>query len=161
MARQAYYIDSCHGALTDVEMSHNVAHDCKGAGFVLSVEGGAIADHIQFHHNLLYDNWGTGIFFSRWGNDGLRRNARIYNHTVYRNGNGQPKPGEQYFWLTGGLYISFHQYEVQGCGGVKLPHTPPTSMRIAICSRSHNYPIFPTQRFTLSRSCFRFMGLLR
>jgi hypothetical protein len=105
MARQALYIDSWNGALTDVEMFHNVAHDCKGAGFVLSVEGGAIAENIWFHHNLLYDNWGSGIFFSRWGKDGLRRNVRIHNNTVYRNGDGQPNPGEAYFWLTGGLYL--------------------------------------------------------
>jgi hypothetical protein len=105
MARQALYIDAWNGVLTDVEMANNVAHDCKGAGFVLSVEGGAAARNIQFHHNLLYENWGTGIFFSRWGNDGLRETVKIDNNTVYHNGYGQPNPGESFYWMTGGLYL--------------------------------------------------------
>lgn len=108
MARQALYVDSWFGELEDVEIFDNVAHDCKGAGFAISVEGAtgsSVARNIRFHHNLLYNNWGTGIFFSRWGHDGLREKIRIYNNTVYHNGHGQPNPGEDFYWITGGLYL--------------------------------------------------------
>ena len=106
IARQAFYIDSWFGVLEDVEVMNNVAHDCKGAGFAISVEGDeGVAKNIQLHHNLLYDNWGTGIFFSRWGSNGLRENVKIYNNTVHHNGYGQPNPGESFYWITGGLYL--------------------------------------------------------
>lgn len=105
MPRQALYVDSWDGTLEDVEVAHNVAHDCRGAGLALSVEGGTAAKDIRVHHNLLYDNLGTGIFFSRWGNDGLRENIKIYNNTVHHNGYGRPNPGESFYWITGGLYL--------------------------------------------------------
>ncbi|MGQ9872561.1 right-handed parallel beta-helix repeat-containing protein [Leptodesmis sp.] len=103
--RQGLYVDSHFGALKDVEIFNNRVHDCEGAGFVVSVEGGSLAKNIRFHHNLLYNNWGTGIFFSRWGNDGLREDVKIYNNTVYHNGYGKPKPEETFYWITGGLYF--------------------------------------------------------
>ncbi|WP_416675722.1 right-handed parallel beta-helix repeat-containing protein [Egbenema bharatensis] len=114
MLRQGLYVDSWYGQLKDVELYNNVVHDCQSAGFALSVEGGAIAKQIRFHHNLLYDNWGTGIFFSRWGNDGLRQNIEIENNTVYHNGYGEPSSGKDFYWLTGGLYLfSDHLQNVQ------------------------------------------------
>ncbi|NEP10769.1 MAG: right-handed parallel beta-helix repeat-containing protein [Symploca sp. SIO2C1] len=105
MRRQGLYVDSWFGLLEDVEVFNNVVHDCRGSGFAVSVEGGSTAKNIQFHHNLLYDNWGTGILFSTWGNDGLRENVKIYNNTVHHNGYGPPNPGEKFYWITGGLYL--------------------------------------------------------
>lgn len=106
MPRQGLYIDSWGSLLESVEMDSNVVHDCRGAGFALSAEGeGAIARDISLHHNLIYNNWGTGILFSTWGNDGPRENIKIYNNTVHHNGFGKPNPGEQYHWITGGLYL--------------------------------------------------------
>jgi parallel beta-helix repeat protein len=114
MKRQGLYVDAWFGRLKDVELYNNVVYNCEGAGFALSVEGGAAAEQIRLHHNLLYDNWGSGIFFSRWGNDGLRQNIEIENNTIYRNGYGEPNPGEEYYWLTGGLYFfSDHLRDVQ------------------------------------------------
>jgi hypothetical protein len=77
----------------------------KGAGMAISVEGGKLANDIRIHHNLFYDNLGTGILFGRWGGDGLRKNIRIYNNTLYHNGYGNPNAGEDYYWITGGLYL--------------------------------------------------------
>lgn len=105
MARQGLYVDSHFGSLDDVEVSDNVVHDCQGSGFAISVEGGVAAKNISFHHNLLYDNWGTGIFFSRWGGDGLRQNIKIFNNTLHHNGYGEPKPDQNFYWITGGLYL--------------------------------------------------------
>ncbi|MEG4113398.1 MULTISPECIES: right-handed parallel beta-helix repeat-containing protein [unclassified Microcoleus] len=116
MARQGLYVDSWFGVLEDVEVFNNVVHDCKGAGFALAVEGGAEAKNIRFHHNLIYDNWGTGILFARWGNDGLRHNIKIYNNTVHHNGYGKPNPGDSFFWITGGLYLfsdNFQNVEIK------------------------------------------------
>lgn len=102
---QGLYVDSYFGVLEDVEVFNNRVHDCQGAGFVVSVEGGTIAKNIRVHHNLLYNNWGTGILFGRWGVDGPREAIKIYNNTVYHNGYGKPNPGEKFYWITGGLYF--------------------------------------------------------
>jgi hypothetical protein len=104
-ARQGLYVDSWFGLLEDVEVDHNVVHNCRGAGLALSVEGGKAASNIRIHHNLIYDNSGTGILFGRWGGDGLRTGIRIYNNTVHRNGYGPASPPTQYHWITGGLYL--------------------------------------------------------
>ena len=106
MARQALYVDGWEGVLEDIEVTHNVAHDCQGAGFALSVEGeSSLAKNVRVHHNLLYNNWGTGILFARWGDDGPRQDIKIYNNTVHHNGHGKPNPGEEFYWITGGLYL--------------------------------------------------------
>ncbi len=102
--RQGLYVDSWFGVLEDVELYENVVHDCRGAGIVVSVEGGKEARDIRIHHNLVYDNLGTGIFFSRWG-DGPRTNIQVYNNTVHHNGYGPANPGTDYHWITGGLYL--------------------------------------------------------
>lgn len=102
---QGLYVDSHFGTLEDVEVFNNRVHDCQGSGFVVSVEGGSLAKNIRVHHNLLYNNWGTGILFGRWGVDGPREAIKIYNNTVYHNGYGKPNPGEKFYWITGGLYF--------------------------------------------------------
>ena len=102
--RQGLYADSWFGVLEDIEFDHNVVRDCRGAGIVVSVEGGQLAQNIRIHHNLLYDNLGTGVFFSRWG-DGPRKNIKVYNNTIVRNGCGLPNQGDKYYWITGGLYL--------------------------------------------------------
>ena len=103
--RQGLYVDSWFGVLDDVDLYDNVVHHCKGGGFMVSAEGGQQASNIRFHHNLIYDNWGTGILLSRWGQDRLRKHLEIYNNTVYHNGFGPPNPGEDFYWITGGLYL--------------------------------------------------------
>lgn len=105
VARQGLYVDDWGDSLEDIEVYENIVHDCKGAGFALSVENGQMAKDISVHHNLFYNNLGTGIFFSRWGGDGLRKNIKVYNNTVHHNGYGTPNPGETYYWMTGGLYL--------------------------------------------------------
>jgi hypothetical protein len=105
VARQGLYVDSWFGVIDDIEVYENVVHDCQGAGFVLSVEGGELATDVRVHHNLIYNNWGTGLFFSRWG-DGPRKNVRIYNNTIHHNGYGPPGlPRDEFFWITGGVYL--------------------------------------------------------
>lgn len=103
--RQGLYVDSWFGPLSDVEMYENVVHDNKGAGIAISTEEGAGTSNIRIHHNLVYNNLGTGIYFSRWGIDGIRTDIQIYNNTVHHNGHGTPASGQDYFWMTGGLYF--------------------------------------------------------
>ncbi len=110
--RQALYADSWFGVLEDVEFHNNVAHDCQGAGFALSTEGGELCRNVRVHHNLLYNNWGTGVYFSRWGGDGPREQISIHHNTVVNNGWGTPRNGENFFWMIGGLY--FFSANVQG-----------------------------------------------
>lgn len=112
--RQGLYVDSWFGVLEDVELYDNVVHHCKGGGFMVSAEGGELASNIRFHHNVIHDNWGTGIFLSRWGDDRPRKHLEIYNNTVYHNGFGPPNPGEDFHWITGGLYLFTTQLEDVG-----------------------------------------------
>jgi parallel beta-helix repeat protein len=103
--RQGIYVDAWFGAIDDIEIFSNVVHDCKGAGLVLSVENGLSVANVDIHNNLIFNNDGSGIFFSRWGVDHLRRDVRISNNVIYHNGYGTPKPSQTYYWLTGGLYL--------------------------------------------------------
>jgi hypothetical protein len=103
--RQGLYADAWFGVLEDVEFSNNVVHDCCGSGMALSTEDVEIVRNISIHYNLIYNNWGPGIYMSRWGVDGPRASVRIFNNTIYNNGYGQPNPGEAYYYITGGIYF--------------------------------------------------------
>ena len=61
---------------------------------VLSVEEGRYVENIKVHDNLVFDNAGSGLFFSRWGADTPRRNIEIYNNVFYHNGFGPPAAGQ-------------------------------------------------------------------
>jgi hypothetical protein len=105
VARQGIYVDAWFGELNDVEIFSNVVHDCHGAGVVLSAENGKSVDRIDIHSNLIFNNDGSGLLFSRWGVDHARSNIRIANNILYHNGYGTPSAGQTYYWLTGGLYL--------------------------------------------------------
>ncbi|WP_194775439.1 right-handed parallel beta-helix repeat-containing protein [Pararhodonellum marinum] len=86
LKRQGLYVDAWFGELANIELFGNVVHDCEW-GFVISVEGeGSLVNGVNFHHNLLYDNRGSGIYFGKWGHDLLRKNIRIAHNTVVNNG---------------------------------------------------------------------------
>lgn len=86
LPRQGLYVDCWFGLLQDVEFSHNTVHDCEW-GMAISGEGlDASMRNIRIHHNLLYDNRGSGIFFGVWGHDEPRDSIFIYNNTIARNG---------------------------------------------------------------------------
>ena len=105
LARQGIYVGSFFGEVSDIELYANVIHDCQFAGFVLSVENGEPTERIKFHDNLVFNNGGSGVYFSRWGVENIRRNIQIYHNVFYHNGYGAPAPGQQYFWHTGGIYL--------------------------------------------------------
>lgn len=105
LARQGMYVGSYFGKLRDIEIFSNVVHDCHGAGFVLSVEQGEPTERINFHNNLVFNNEGSGIYFSRWGVENMRRRISISHNIFYHNGYGLPTPGQTYSWWTGGLYL--------------------------------------------------------
>ena len=105
LARQGIYVGSNFGAVSDIEIFSNVIHDCRGAGFALSVESGKPTERINFHNNLVFNNDGSGLYFSRWGANNTRRNILISNNVFYHNGCGPPSPGQTYNWWTGGLYL--------------------------------------------------------
>ena len=102
---QGIYVDAWFGRINDIEIYSNVVHDCQGAGLVLSVENGESVESINLHHNLIFNNDGSGLYFSRWGIDSARRQIRISNNVFYHNGYGRPKDGQSYYWMTGGLYL--------------------------------------------------------
>ena len=105
VARQGLYVGSNFGALSDIELFSNVVHDCRGAGFVLSVEQGEPVERVSFHNNLVFNNDGSGLYFSRWGVENMRRYIVIENNVFYRNGYGKPKRDQTYFWQPGGIYL--------------------------------------------------------
>jgi parallel beta-helix repeat protein len=105
LGRQGIYVDAWFGEISDIEIFSNVIHDCQGAGIVLSVENGQSVESVNIHNNLVFNNDGSGLFFSRWGVDGMRRNIKIHNNVFYHNGYGPPRTGQTYYWLTGGIYL--------------------------------------------------------
>lgn len=102
--RQGLYIDGWFGELQDIEMFENVVHDCE-AGIAVSSEEGPDTRNLRIHHNLIYNNRATGIFFSRWGADNPRKDVEVYNNTFYQNGWGPAFEGNPQYWLTGGCYF--------------------------------------------------------
>ena len=105
MRRQGIYIDAWFGELDRIEVSSNVVAECHGAGIAISAENGPSVAGIVLSRNLVFANEGSGLYFSRWGADNLRRNIKILNNIFYRNGYGPPAPGQQYHWQTGGIYL--------------------------------------------------------
>jgi Right handed beta helix region len=104
--RQGIYVDAWFGGIEDIEIFSNVVYECRGAGLVVSVENGLSVDSVSIHHNLVFNNQGSGLLFSKWGVDNPRRNIRVFNNVFYHNGYGPPTTGQEYYWLTGGLYLS-------------------------------------------------------
>ena len=105
LARQALYIDAWFGAIRDISIYANVLYGCHGAGLALSAENGKSVADVDIHDNLIFDNDGSGLYFSRWGVNHERRNIRIHNNIFYHNGYGAPANGQTYYWMTGGLYL--------------------------------------------------------
>ena len=103
--RQGIYVDAWFGKIVDVEIFSNVIHDCRGAGLVLSVENGQSVENVNIHNNLIFNNDGSGLYFSRWGVNYARRNILIHNNVFFHNGYGTPKADQAYYWMTGGLYL--------------------------------------------------------
>ncbi len=86
MPRQGLYTDAWFGVLENVEFASNVVHDCEW-GLVISVEDRASQLRgARVHHNLLYRNRASGIYFGTWGQNGPRSDIRIENNTLYANG---------------------------------------------------------------------------
>lgn len=86
MPRQGLYVDAYFGLLHDVEFHSNIVHDCEW-GMAISSEGNlAELERVHIHHNLFYDNRGSGLFASIWVSDGPRRNVAIHNNTFVNNG---------------------------------------------------------------------------
>ncbi|HEY5744913.1 MAG TPA: right-handed parallel beta-helix repeat-containing protein [Chryseolinea sp.] len=104
LKRQGLYIDGWFGQLEDIEMHDNVVTGCE-AGIAISSEEGPNTKNLSIHHNLVYNNRATGIFFSRWGADNPRENIKVYNNTFYRNGHGRDFSGGPQYWLSGGCYL--------------------------------------------------------
>lgn len=104
LKRQGLYIDGWFGQLQDIEMHDNVVTRCE-AGIAISSEEGPNTKNLKIHHNLVYNNRATGIFFSRWGADNPRENVEVYNNTFYRNGHGRDFSGDPQYWLSGGCYL--------------------------------------------------------
>ena len=105
LARQGIYVGSYFGRLADIEVFSNVIHNCHGAGFALSVEQGEPTEQVSFHNNLVFKNDGSGVYFSRWGVENMRRDISISHNIFYHNGFGTPEPGQAYPWWTGGVYL--------------------------------------------------------
>ena len=103
--RQGIYVDAWFGELSNITIVSNVIHDCRGAGIAISAENGKSVNRISLSGNLVFDNGGTGLYFSRWGVDNVRKNILITKNTFYHNGYGPVAPGQRYRWQTGGLYL--------------------------------------------------------
>jgi Right handed beta helix region len=106
VARQCLYLDAWYGELSDIQVFSNALHDCHSAGIVLSVEQGLSMRNIKIHDNIVFKNYGSGLVFSFWGANNFRRNIEISRNIFYRNGFGPPSDEQEYFWITGGIYLA-------------------------------------------------------
>jgi Right handed beta helix region len=105
MGRQGLYVDAWFGAINDIKIYSNVIEDCHGAGLAISVENGRSIEDVDIRDNLIFNNDGSGVYFSRWGVNHERRNIKIHSNTIYHNGFGAPKDGQAFYWMTGGIYL--------------------------------------------------------
>jgi hypothetical protein len=102
--RIGIYVDAWFGDVTNIRIFSNIVHDCRWAGLELAVENGHSVEHVNIHNNLVFNNGGGGLVFSRWGADNERRNVQVHNNVFYHNGYSPPG-NETYYWLTGGLNL--------------------------------------------------------
>jgi hypothetical protein len=109
--RQGIYVDGWFGVLEDVEIRDNVA-SANESGISVSSEDGPATRDVRIHHNLVFENRGPGLYFSRWGKDNPREAIAVFNNTFYRNGYGRSPAGDPTYWLMGGLYI--HSTSLRG-----------------------------------------------
>ena len=105
LARQGIYVDAWFGPLRDIEIYSNVVFGSHMSGIALSAENGPLVDNINIHNNVIFNNDGSGLYFSRWSANNLRQNIQIQHNTFYHNGYGTPKGDQPYYWMTGGLYL--------------------------------------------------------
>lgn len=105
-ARQCLYVDAWFGRLSQIEIDHNVAEGCRGAGIAIAVEGrGALLEGVDIHDNLVRDNAGSGVLLARFGGDGPRRDIRVHHNTITGNGHGTSGMGGRTFWIPGGIFL--------------------------------------------------------
>lgn len=109
--RQGLYVDGWFGVLEDVELRENVVHENE-TGISISTEDGPLTRDVRVHHNLVFDNRGPGLYFSRWGKDNPREQIAVHDNTFYRNGYGRSASGDPGYWLIGGLYL--HSTNLRG-----------------------------------------------
>ena len=109
--RQGLYVDGWFGVLEDVELRENAVHGNE-TGISISTEDGPVTRDVRVHHNVVFENRGPGLYFSRWGKDNPREEIAVFDNTFYRNGWGRSAAGDPSYWLSGGVYI--HSTNLRG-----------------------------------------------
>ena len=100
MHRQGLYVDSWFGRLHQIEFHHNEVYNCEWGMAVSAEDKNSSMDSVFIHHNLLYDNRGSGVLFGVWGENERRSHIYVYNNTIVNNGSAGHWAG-----LTGGIDI--------------------------------------------------------
>ncbi len=100
MPRQGLYVDSWFGRLHHVEFHHNEVYGCQWGMAVSAEDKNSSMDSVFIHHNLLYNNRGSGVLFGVWGENEKRSHIYVYNNTIVNNGSAKHWAG-----LTGGIDI--------------------------------------------------------
>ena len=59
-------------------------HD-NDVGLAISSEDGPLTRGLRIHHNLIFDNRASGLYFSRWGKDNPRQDVVVTNNTLRSN----------------------------------------------------------------------------
>ncbi|MBI9070247.1 MAG: right-handed parallel beta-helix repeat-containing protein [Melioribacteraceae bacterium] len=98
--RQGIYVDSWFGRLHHIEVFENHLHD-NDYGIAISAEDDRSSmDSVYIHHNLIYNNRGSGILFGTFGDNHLRTDLFVFNNTIVNNGSAGHWCG-----LTGGIEV--------------------------------------------------------
>ncbi len=80
------YLDSWSDRMHHIEVDHNTLYMTDGID--VGSEDGTPVDHMDIHHNLVLDSWGSGISVRQQHDGGktLTRNVRVFNNTIHRTG---------------------------------------------------------------------------
>ncbi len=80
------YIDSWSDRMHHLEIDHNTLYQTDGID--IGSEDGTPVDHIDVHHNVVLDSWGSGISVRQQHDGGktLTSDIRVFNNTIHKTG---------------------------------------------------------------------------
>ncbi len=96
------YVDGWDTPTYDIKVYGNVLDSCN-QGIAIGSEKGGPVENVSVFRNVICHSVGYGINIASWVNDGLRKNIRVFNNTIYKNGT--------YIYYCGGIMIESSNVE--------------------------------------------------
>ncbi len=97
------YIDSYAPGTNNISVHHNIVTKCN-AGIAVASEHGELVENISIYNNLVINTTVSGISVSGAGENGPKRDIKIYSNTLVNCGGGAM---EEWNWATGGIEVHY------------------------------------------------------